>query len=122
MNLFNFLVLAVDAVTAPESPISPIMAPEMVPSYQGAFLKMFLTLLALIVGIFMMVWIIKRLATGRSSSGSGKSIRVLEKKVLSPKTMLYLVDVDGKQTLIAESQLEVKKIMTFDSIEEKESD
>jgi flagellar biogenesis protein FliO len=119
MNLFNFLVLAVDAVTAPESPLT---TPEMVPSYQGAFLKMFLTLLALIVGIFVMVWVIKRLATGRSSSGSGKSIQVLEKKALSPKTMLYLVDVDGKQTLIAESQLEVKKLMTFDAMEEKESD
>ena len=87
---------------------------EVMPSYEGAFLKMFLTLVALIVGVFLMVWVLKRLAHGRLSSSNGKSIHVLEKKPLSPKTMLYLIEVDGKQTVIAESQLEIKKLMTIE--------
>ncbi len=113
MNLLNIIA---DAVT--QSPLPD--APQMMPSYEGAFLKMFLTLLALIVGIFACVWILKRLAKGSFSQGNGKSIKILEKKPLSPKTMLYIVEVDGQETLIAESQLEVKKLMTLSPQEEPE--
>lgn len=111
IHLLNFLLLAAD-VTPPETPVTP--PPEVMPTYEGAFLKMFLTLLALVVGIFVTVWILKRMAQGRFSSGGGKAIRILEKKPLSPKTMLYVVEVDGKQTLISESQFEVRKLASLD--------
>jgi flagellar biogenesis protein FliO len=113
MNLLNLL-----ADAASQSPLPD--APQMMPSYEGAFLKMFLTLLALIVGIFACVWILKRLARGSFSQSSGKSIKILEKKPLSPKTMLYIIEVDGQETLIAESQLEVKKLITLSSEQESE--
>ena len=113
MNLLNLL-----ADAAAQSPLPD--APQMMPSYEGAFLKMFLTLLALIVGIFSCVWILKRLARGSFSQGSGKSIKILEKKPLSPKTMLYIIEVNGQETLIAESQLEVKKLITLSSEQESE--
>ena len=95
-------------------------APEMMPSYEGAFLKMFLTLLALIIGIFACVWILKRLARGAFSASSGKSIKILEKKPLSPKTMLYIIEVNGQETLIAESQLEIKNLMPLSPQETEE--
>jgi flagellar protein FliO/FliZ len=108
MDFLKFLVSTTDAVpqlTAQDVPM---------PSYEGAFIKMFLTLLALIVGLFVAFWLIKRFSRGKFSQGGGKSITILEKKPLSQKTMLYLIDIDGKQTVIAESQLEVKKILDLD--------
>lgn len=89
---------------------------EMIPSYEGAFLKMFLTLLALVIGIFLMIWTLRRMAQGKwGKSGNGRTIKIVGRQPLSQKTMLYIIDVDGKQTLIAESQLEVKPIMTLEN-------
>jgi flagellar protein FliO/FliZ len=107
----NLLKILADAVTA---------APEPMPSYEGAFIKMCLILLALIVGIFATVWLLKRLAKGGFSQSSGKSIKIVEKRPLSPKTMLYIIEVDGQETLIAESQLEVKQLMSLPSEEVEE--
>ncbi len=110
--------------TAPEAPseipgISPI---DMVPGYEGAFLKMFLALIALIVGIFFTVWLLKKLTQGKWSQGNGnRAIKIIEKRPLSPKTMLYIIDVDGQQSVIAESQLEVKHLMNLEEFRDTES-
>jgi flagellar biogenesis protein FliO len=92
--------------------VSPI---DMVPGYEGAFLKMFLALIALIVGIFFTVWLLKKLTQGKWAGGSSKAIKIIEKRPLSPKTMLYIIDVDGQQSVIAESQLEVKHLMNLET-------
>lgn len=105
--MYKLLLAAVETTTQ-------VPATEALPSYEGAFLKMILTLLALVVGIIGTVWFMRRLSSGRFGGGSSHSIKVLEKKALSPKTMLYVIEVEGKQTLIAESQLEIKRIMELD--------
>ena len=93
---------------------------DALPSYEGVFLKMILTLAALVVGIIGTVWFFKRMSVGRMGGSSGRSIQVLERKALSPKTMLYLIEVDGKQSVVAESQLEIKQLMTLDAFAEPE--
>ena len=87
--------------------------PESLPSYEGAFLKMAVTFLAVLVGIIGTVWLMRRLSRGSFGSG-GSFIHVVERKNLSPKTVLYLIETEGKRTLLAESQLEIKKIMDVD--------
>ncbi len=90
--------------------------PEIMPSYEGAFLKMFLALIGLLVAIFVTVWVLKRFAHGRWTQGRGsQGIKIIERKAISPKTMLYVIEIDGKQTLIAESQLEIKPICSLDT-------
>jgi flagellar biogenesis protein FliO len=90
-----------------------------IPGYEGAFIKMFLTLLGLLVGIFFTVWALKRFSQGKMGSQAGaRTLKLIEKKPLSPKTMLYVVELEGKQVLLAESQLEIKNLMTL----EKESE
>ena len=92
----------------------PITPEEAMGSYEGAFLKMFLTLIALLVAIFFAAWALRKLAHGRLMQfNNSKNIKILEKRALSPKTALYLIEVHGRKTVIAESQLEVKKIITF---------
>ena len=99
--------------------VSPI---DMVPGYEGAFLKMFLALIALIVGIFLTVWLLKKLSQGKWAGGnSNRMIKILEKRPLSPKTMLYIIDVDGQQSVIAESQLEIKHLMNLEDFKDTES-
>jgi flagellar biogenesis protein FliO len=123
--LLNFLLFGADVPppaepSAPGTPETPV--PEMIPHYEGAFLKMFLVLMGLIVGIFFIVWLLKKIGQGRWLHGNGnKSIKIVEKRPLSPKTMLYIIDVDGQQSVIAESQLEVKHLMNLESIEEPKS-
>lgn len=131
IQLINFLLLG--AIAAPAEPVTPATPPleaplspspvDIVPGYEGAFLKMFLVLIALIVGIFITVWLLKKLSQGRWAHGnSNKSIKIIEKRPLSPKTMLYIIDVDGQQSVIAESQLEVKHIMNIQDLTEESKD
>lgn len=100
-----------------EAGVSPAPLPEApplptLPNYEGAFLKMFLTLLCLVVAIFFSVWALKKMTKGRlSASNAARAIKILERRPISPKTTLYLIELNGKQALIAESQLEVKKIL-----------
>jgi flagellar protein FliO/FliZ len=96
---------------------SVIEQPTGVPvSYEGAFIKMLLTLGGLVVLIFLTVWLLRRLSQGRLLGGSGasRSIKILEKRALSPKSVLYLIEVGGKQVLIAESHLEVRRLETIE--------
>ena len=82
--------------------------------YGMALVKMFLTLAAIIALFFLSYWFLKRLIQNRSQKGADdRSIKILEKRMLSSKTILYLVEVDNKKTLLAESQLEIKKLESF---------
>lgn len=106
----------------PELPPPVTPAPEqMMQDFEGAGIKMFVALMALLVGIFFAVWILKKVMRGGfGKRGSQDSINILEKKPLSQKTVLYLIEIEGKKALIAESQLEVKSLISYDAVEEKE--
>lgn len=95
---------------------SALEIPPLPPSadYGSALIKMFLTMIAIIVLFFISYWFLKKLVNHRLQRGSDNhSIQIVEKRILSPKTMLYLVEVDNKKILLAESQLEIKRIETF---------
>ena len=82
-------------------------------SYEHALIKMILTLGGLLLLVFLTLWVLRKLSHGRMGGfGSPKKIKVLEKRPLSPKTVIYLLELDGKEVFVAESQLEVKTIMT----------
>jgi len=93
--------------------------------YGAALVKMLLTLIALAVLLFVSIWFLRRLIQQRMQKGVGtQSIQILEKRMISPKTMLYLVEVENKKVLIAESHLEVKRIESFNQqqlVEEEEA-
>lgn len=85
------------------------------PEYKPAFLKMFLILFALLVLVFLTFWIIKRMMGVRLHQANlTKNIKILEKRAVSPKSLLYLIEVDGKRFVISESNLEVRKIKDLD--------
>jgi len=90
-------------------------------SYKGAFLRMMLTLLGLLALIVVSVWMLRRVSQGKMKQmNSGRSIKVIERRPLSAKSILYLVEIDGKRVVVAESHLEVRTIANLDTLPEEE--
>lgn len=78
----------------------------------ATFGKMMISLVILVALLVVTYWFLRRLIQNRLQKGVGNGlIQVIEKRMISPKTMLYLIEVEGKKTLIAESQLEIKRVM-----------
>jgi flagellar biogenesis protein FliO len=102
------------------SPISLFETKSQTSSYEHAFLKMILTLIGLLVLVFGTLWILRKLSHGKIGSFSSlKKIKIVEKRPLSPKTVLYLVEIGDKQIFLTESQLEVKTLLLPAQEEEK---
>ena len=106
----NGELTALDATIAAASSQTPVG------ELGAAFTKMLLTLAALVVLLLLSYWLIRKLFQNRlQKSNSNASIQILEKRMISPKTMLYLIEVDEKKILIAESHLEVKRLEGFEN-------
>lgn len=85
------------------------------PSYEGTFIKMMLALVGIVAFLFLAAWSLKKLSNSKMlQSNFAKKIKILEKRPLSPKTVLYLVEMNGKEVLISESQLEVRALTSTD--------
>ncbi len=98
---------------APSTEITPPLpsSSEMTYSYENAFIKMLVTLVGLIFLVFATFWILRRLGKGKfKMGGAGRAVNIIERRPLSPKTMLYIIEIEGKQILISESQLEVRTL------------
>lgn len=88
-----------------ESHASPV---EHSSAYENTLIKMVITLSGLVILVFVTIWVLKKISHGRLGGfSSQKKINILEKKPLSPKTLLYLIEVEGKKILLTESQLEI---------------
>jgi flagellar protein FliO/FliZ len=76
--------------------------------FKGAFIKMMLSLLAVIVlGIITFI-MFKRISRNRfMQANNDMAIKVLEKRILSPKSIIYLVEYEGIKALVSESHLDV---------------
>jgi len=87
---------------------------EMHDSYQKAFVKTSIVLVIILILVFVCFWLYKRLMRTRIRSANHmRNIKVIERRPISPKTILYLLEVGKEQVLIAESQLEVRTIKQF---------
>lgn len=80
---------------------------------------MLLTLVGLIALVFMTVWLLRKLTQGKIGAFGKKHINVVERRPLSPKSILYIVEVGGKQILVAESQLEIKTLASLDGLSDE---
>ena len=105
---------------------SPLPTEETVPvekvtqSYEMAFTKTIVVLFVLIALLILSVWMFKKISNGRLRSFNNiKSVKILERRPLSPKSMLYIVEIEGKKILIAESQLSVNQITTLERLNEE---
>lgn len=79
------------------------------PNFNKAFYRMLLSLFAIITLCFLTFWIFKRIAKSRmTQANSLKALKIIERRVISPKSILYLVEYEGTKVLVSESHLDVK--------------
>lgn len=82
----------------------------------AAFTKMFISLIILIVLLWITYRFLKRFMQNRlQKGGTIASIQILERKMISQKTMLYVIKIEGKKILLAESHLEIKRLEGFEN-------
>ncbi len=87
-------------------------------SYAPNGMKIVLTLFGLVAFLIIAAWALRKLTASRMGIfSSSKGIKILERKAISPKSALYIVEVEGKKILIAESQLEVRALTTLEKPE-----
>jgi len=109
----NNLIIEEPLIT--ESDNQDLYSTKFQPEYKPAFFKMFFILIALLVLIFLTFWLFKRFTHMRlHQSNLTKNIKILEKRAISPKSMLYLIEIEGKKVVITESNLEIRKIKEID--------
>ncbi|NNM43999.1 MAG: hypothetical protein HKM07_06615, partial [Chlamydiae bacterium] len=80
-------------------------------SYESSFGKMIFSLLGLFLLIILSIWFLRRMKNaGFKGNSYQKSVRILERKPISPKSTLYVIEAMGKKILISESQHEVRAL------------
>lgn len=85
------------------------------PDYQHSLIKMLITLVIIVTLLFITFWMFRRISKSRSITiNSSSGIKILEKRALSHKSMLYLVEVNNEKVLISESHLEVRPIQALE--------
>lgn len=82
--------------------------PPSVSGYERTIMHTALIVFGFILLLLLFVWFLRKFGKGRTYTSTGREITVLDRKALSHKSILYLVKVNNKKFLIAESQLEVK--------------
>jgi len=86
------------------------------------FVKMLLALGFILVLIFVGAWVFKRLVSQKLyQANMSSSIKVVERRALSPKASVYLLDIEGRGVLIGETATEITRLAEFDLGEEKKS-
>lgn len=113
-SLFAKIVYSADANGDPILP-QDVPMPDLPPDDYGvAFVKMFLTMIALIVLFVSSIWLLRRIMKGRVNRSNGEQmIHVLEKRIISQKSILYLIEVEGQKILLAESQHEIRRLQNW---------
>jgi flagellar biogenesis protein FliO len=118
ISIFSFFNLFADQMENIETQIVQVdnnltSLPEV--EFKSVFFKMLFTLIALVILIVVSFYFFKRFSKMKfSSQNQNSNIKIIEKRVLSPKSILYLIEADGKKSLISESHLEVRKIKDLD--------
>ena len=75
------------------------------PDFKQLFLKTVVLLVAFTGLVFGGTWLARKISGGRLDSFSSEgNIRLLERKYLSPKSSLWLVEVMGRKLVVIDSQ------------------
>ena len=77
--------------------------------FKATFFKT-LALIAMSLGVVIgLLWLVKQFSQRRFKSlNQQRYIKVIEKRPISPKTMLYVIEVANEQIVLSESQLETR--------------
>lgn len=122
----NASIQPVEPISSPDNPPSSSEAPSLqsaTKDYESAFIKMIIFLIGLLALVFVVFFVFRKLSSSRMQhSNHFRMIKILEKRAISPKSMLYLIEIGGKKIMLAESQLEIRNISNLEWIETEKKD
>lgn len=88
-------------------------------NFQAKFLNMLFILGLLIAFMILASWALKRMMKARVTQINQASlIKVLETRTLSPKSLVYLIEIEGEKILIGESQNGLTYLASFPELPE----
>lgn len=86
--------------------------------YKIAFFRTLFIIIAIGAIALIIIYYLKKLSTGRPMMvNKYKNIKILERRPLSPQTILYQIEVGTRQIIVAESKVEIKVLTSFDPLE-----
>lgn len=73
-------------------------------SFMAEFLTMLLMLAMTLIGMLIVAWLLKRfLYTRLAQANQTSGIRVEERRALGPRSLIYLVEIEGTRIIIGET-------------------
>jgi flagellar biogenesis protein FliO len=104
-----FAEAPVDNPFSLENPV--VEAPLDNSKFMNEFFYMLFLLGVLITMVYLAAWFLKRMTNVRAEQLNATStIQILEKRVLSTKTSLILLEIEGQQILVAETPTTVVQL------------
>lgn len=89
--------------------------------FLSEFLSMLATLGLIIALILFIAWFLKRMVNAKIEEANlTSSIKIIDKRNLSPKTIIYMIEVNGKGVLVAESQNGVASLGSYPADEDED--
>ena len=77
----------------------------------GEFFKMLLILAALITLMYFIAWYMKRMTTVRIDQyNDSSSMKILERRQVSQRTTLFLMEIEGEKIVMAETPTSVVQL------------
>jgi len=73
-------------------------------TFYKEFLNMLFTLGMILAVLLALSWVVRRMTNNRMKEANDTSaIKIIDRRSISPKTVIYLIDVNGKGIAVAES-------------------
>lgn len=87
---------------------------EQFDQFYGQFFKMLFMLGIIIVFLLALTWFFKRFMNTRMEQiNAASAIQIVERRAISTKTILYVLDISGRKVLVAESPNGVTAMTEF---------
>lgn len=123
--LFSLLVLMALGAADDESsrlfPASQIPIEEPTDKFTSELYNMLITLGLFVAVIIALTWILKRILNAKVQQDNVRSnIKVVERRNLSPKSGIYILEVFGKTLIVAESPAGFQHLATMDATLEED--
>lgn len=122
LAFFLFLLSSMSAIGAEENLNEPVLPqelqdalrhqqqqkaepPEEIDQFYGEFIKMMVMLSIIIAFLLILLWFVKRMLSSRMEQLNESSmIKILERRNLTAKTAIYIIETRGRNFILAESQ------------------
>jgi flagellar protein FliO/FliZ len=118
LSLFAFASVVADTLPEVTQQPEPTVEWDATGEYKATFFRTLFLIIGVILVVLIAVWVLKRMALGKPMvSNHYRNIKILERRPLSPQTILYQIEIGGRQVIIAESKVDVRVLTQFDTLD-----